>query len=220
MASGFLKALLAIVLTAQTATSGRAPTASATADLSGTWTLDTYLSDKPAQVAAAIRTDLGQRDSSLFPERPTGGRFGRGSGRRGQPSPPGPAGTSTPPNAEEQRALDDITAAVRYPPPTLQISQTDTSVTLADPQGRSRTFQTNGKREQQLFESARADSTARWEGPQLVVDFDLGKGRKMTYTYAVVPTTRQLLVRIVFEPAPNQPAPFEIKYVYDRAPAG
>jgi hypothetical protein len=216
MTSGFSKALWAIVLAVQMATPGRAQTSPPTADLSGTWTLDTYLSDRPAQVAAAIRTDLGQQSSSLFGESMGGGRSGRGAGRRGQPSPE-PAGTSTPPNAEEQRALDDITAAVRYPPPTLQIARTDTSVTLTDPQGRSRTFQTNGKREQQLFESARADSTARWEGPQLVIDFDLAKGRKMTWTYSVVPTTRQLLVRIAFEPAPNQPGPFEIKYVYDRA---
>jgi hypothetical protein len=145
-----------------------------------------------------------------------GGLFGRGTGRRGQ-SPRGGSNRSTPPSAEDQRALDAITQPVRYPPPTLRIEQSSTAVTVGDPQGRSRTFQTNGKREQQMFDDMRADSTAQWEGPQLVVDFDLGKNRKMTYTYSIVPTTHQLMVRVTFERGPNQPGSFEVRFVYNRA---
>jgi hypothetical protein len=120
-------------------------------------------------------------------------------------------------STDEQRTLDMITTPVRYPPPSLQVSETQTAVTFTDAEGRTRSFQTNGKREPQSFDSARVESSARREGPQLVIDFDLGKGRKMTYTYFVVPTSQQLLLRITFERAPKEPGPFEVKYVYARA---
>ncbi len=203
-----------IVLTVGALAVGALLRAQAPIDLSGTWTFDTYLSDNAQQVAASIRADLGQNDSGLAGGVSEGGRVGRSAGRRG----PAHAGRVTPaPNAEDQRVLDAITHPLRYPPPTLRIIQSSTTVTIRDPQGQSRAFQTNGKREQQMFDTARADSVARWEGPQMVVDIDLGNGRKLTYTYSIVPTTRQLLVRVTLERAPNQPGPFEIKFVYNRA---
>jgi hypothetical protein len=189
--------------------------APAPVDLSGTWAFDTYLSDNPGQVAAALRADLGRTDFSPFGESSDRRGFGRGAGRRGQQT-PAASNRASAPSEQEQRALDAVTAIVRYPPLTLRIAQTDAAVTIDDAQGQSRTFTTNGKRETQMFDATRADSTARWEGPQLVADFDLGNGRKMIYTYSIVPTTRQLLVRVAFERAPNQPGPFEIKFVYDR----
>jgi len=187
-------------------------------DLSGTWTFDLYVSDNPQQVAAAIRTDLGSgaNELSLFDGSGEGGRGGRGMGRRNR-SPEEADRRPTPPSADEQRTIDTITQMVRYAPPTLRVEQSPTSVTIGDPQGTSRTFQTNGKREPQQFDTAHADSVAQWEGPQLVIRFDLGKGRQMTYTYSIVPTTRQLLVRVAFERAPKEPGPFEIKFVYDRS---
>src|SRR2546423_130739 len=74
-------------------------------DLSGKWTLDTALSDSPEQIAAAIRTDLGQGGGEqVFGEAGTSGAFGGrgGGGRRG---PDARAGTmrSSKPNAEEQK---------------------------------------------------------------------------------------------------------------------
>jgi hypothetical protein len=209
---GVLAAAIAIFASA----AGRAQTSNPPLDLGGTWTLDTYLSDSPEQVAASIRVDLGQDGFDAFsggmPER---GRT-RGMGRRGQ-SPRGESGgNAAATNPEDQRAIDNITAAVRFPPPTLQITQTDGSITIGDAQGQSRTFQTNGKREQQLFDTTRADSVARREGPQVVIDVDLGKGRKMTSTYSIVPTTRQLRMRVRFERAPNDLGPFEVKYIYNR----
>jgi len=187
----------------------------ATVNLAGTWTFDSYLSDNPQQVAAAIRADLGQTESTLFGDPMEGSRYGRGGyGRRGQP--PQGAGRTTPPSAEEQKTIDALTQPVRYPPTTLRISQAPDSITLGD-QANAQTLQTNGKREPQVLDTVRVERAARWEGPQLIVDFDLGKGRKMTYTYSLAPTTHQLVVRVTFERAPNQPGPFEIKFVYDPA---
>jgi hypothetical protein len=186
-------------------------------DLAGTWKLDTYLSDNPQQVAASIDADLRQNDFDLFAGGAEQERGGRETGRRGEPPPQRPQRPPNAPKPEEQRALDAITQGVRYPPPTLRITQTPTAVTIGDAQNQPRTFRVNGKREQQTFDTARADTTAHWEGPQLVIDFDLSKGRKMTCTYSIVPTTNQLMMRVTFERAPNQPGPFEIRFVYNKA---
>ncbi len=173
---------IAVVLVAQ---STPAPV-----DFSGRWNLDTYLSDHPEQVAAAIRTDLHLSGETTFVL--AGGR-GRQS-RRGNEQ----RSSSKPPSADEQERIDDLTLALRYPAPTLTITQHGDTVTLADPQGQTRTL-------------------AHWEGPQLVSTTDLGHGRRLVATLSMVPTTRQLMIRTVVERAPNEPGPFEIKQVYDRA---
>ncbi|HZP47176.1 MAG TPA: hypothetical protein VFB07_01485 [Vicinamibacterales bacterium] len=164
---------------------------SAPVDFSGTWTLDTYLSDNSEQVAAAIRADLRiGSDTSTFLM--TGARGPRERGRNPHQA------DAKPPNADEQKQIDDLTMALRYPAPTLKITQSGDAVTLTDAQGQTRTLD-------------------HWEGPQLVATTDLGNGRRMTATYSLVPTTKQLMVRTVIERAPNQPGAFEIKQVYDRA---
>jgi len=210
--SGVLVAAIAIVAAAV----AHAQTSKPALDLAGTWTLDTYLSDSPEQVAASIRIDLGQDGSGAFSGMPERGRA-RGMGRRGQPPRGEGGGSAAATSPEDQQALDNITAAVRFPPPTLRITQTDASIVIGDVQGPSRTFQINGRREQQMFDTTRADSVARREGPQVVIDIDLGKGRKMTLIYSIVPTTAQLRMRVRFEKAPNDLGPFEVKYIYNRA---
>lgn len=187
-------------------------------NLAGTWTFDTWLSDNPQQVDAAIRADLNEQDAvdGGF----EGGAFGRGSGRRGDSARrEGSQRREHRPDAEDQRTIDTLTQSLRYPPLMLQIMQSEASVSIGDTDGEARTFQVNGKRESQTFDTTRTETTARWEGPQLVIDVDLRNGRTMTYTYSIVPTTRQLLLRVTLERAPNQPGPFEIKLVYDRASA-
>jgi hypothetical protein len=199
--------------------SGAAQQNAAAVDLSGKWTLDTYLTDSSEQVLAAIRVNLGQgQGEQIFGGGFEGGRYGRGGGmgRRGNPNgPPGRAGSPqlTP---DEQKRLDDLIAPIRYPPPTLTISQTASSVTFTDGQGQTRTVAPTGKHEKQTLGDYTFDMTSRWEGPQLVSEQDLDKGRKATYTYSIVPTTKQLLVRITFERSPGQTGPIEIRQVYNR----
>ena len=65
----------AALLIAAAALAARAPAqAQSAVDLSGTWTLDTYLSDSPEQVAAAVRLDLGLGPVNRAPEDPTSRR--------------------------------------------------------------------------------------------------------------------------------------------------
>ncbi len=178
-------------------------------DLSGSWTLDTYLSDHPEQVAAAIRADL-----RLTPET-TAFRMtnDRSRDRGARPRNASPAE----PNADEQKHIDDLTEILRYPPPALQITQTADAITLADPHGRTRTLATNGTKQSISYgeSGTAADTITEWQGPQIVSTTDLGGGRRMVTTYSIVPTTKQLMVRTVIARAPNEPGAFEIKQVYD-----
>lgn len=186
-------------------------------DLSGTWTLDTYLSDTPEEIAAAIRYDFGNfAGTELFSLEPEAGRGQRGGDRQGQGRGQR-GGQRDQQNVEEQNRLDDLTAPLRYPPPTLTIAQASDRVTLTDDQGQSRALATTGVKEKQPLGAATVDTTTRWEGPQLVSEEDLGKGRKVTFTYSIVPTTKQLMIRARLERGPGQSGPFDITYVYNRA---
>lgn len=170
---------------------------SAAAALSGTWSLDTYLSDRPEQIAAAIRINLGfGRELEAPPPGgapPEGMRGGDPRARRGRgPQPRGDA-----PSAEEQNKLEEQLSPLRYPSTTLKVDASSDRAAATDDQGQTRTL--------------------RWDGPQLAFDQDLGKGRRVLYTYSIVPTTRQLLVRVRFDRGPGMSSPFEIRYVYNRS---
>ena len=108
---------------------------------------------------------------------------------------------------------------MRYPPPTLQISQTADAITMSDPHGATRTLTANGRKQMLNYgdDETPAETTTACQGPQLVSTTDLGGGRRMTATYSIVPTTRQLMIRTIIERAPDEPGSFEIKQVYDRA---
>ena len=175
----------------------QAPSGAAAA-MTGVWTLDTYLTDRPEQIAAAIRIDLGfGRDSAVDAQ---SGRMqqngmrggdsrrggGRGQGMRGE----------APPNVEEQNKLEEQLSPLRYPATTLTLEVSADKATATDDQGQTRTL--------------------RWDGPQLAFDQDLGKGRKVLSTYSIVPTTKQLLIRVRFDRGPGLSSPFEIRYVYNR----
>jgi hypothetical protein len=189
-------------------------------DLSGKWTLDTYLSDNPEQIAAALRIDTGQGGGeALFGEPGAAGAFGRsggGGGRRG--SGRGGDVQNRQPGADEQKRIDELTQGLRYPPTALTIAQSAAGVTVTDDQNRAQTLAPTGKREKRTVGSATLDVTTRWEGPQLVSEQDMGGGRLLRYTYSIVPTTRQLLVRVAIDRTPGRPGPFEIRFAYNRAP--
>lgn len=216
-ATTFGGVLAAILATTIAASQSSAPPA---IDLSGRWTLNTYVSDNPEQVAASIRVDFGVGGSDELFGRGEGERFGRRGGRgEGQRNAGGGSKAPDQPSVEEQNRLNQLTEPVRYPPTTLVVSQTADAVTFTDAQGQARTLATTGKREKQTIGANTIDVTTRWQGPQLISEEDLGKGRRMIFTYSIVPATKQLLLRVALERATGQRGPFEIKYLYDRASA-
>jgi hypothetical protein len=191
------------------------PPASAVS-LSGRWELDRDLTDRPAQIDAAIRADFGQNPAAPSFGGFENGRYGRGGRRAGNETAPQRDGQDNKAARELETLLDTITAPLRYPPTRLTIEQSGGSVTFTDPQGSARTLDTSGKREKQTVGGTTIEVSARFEGPQLVVEQDIGKSRTLTWTYSVLPATRQLLVRVAIARGPGELGPFEIKQVYNR----
>jgi hypothetical protein len=187
------------------------------AALAGTWELNRELTDRPEQVAASIRADLGPAPSEQRFGDMTSGRSGRG-GRRGGAEPR--SGSRDQTSRQEQEQIDALSARLRYPPTRLTIAQSGSSITLSDPQSEPRTIDPSGKKTTTTIGGASIDVTARYEGPQLIVTEDLGKGQTMTWSYSVLPATKQLLVRVTIARGPLQTGPFEIKYVYDSSGGG
>ncbi len=222
----FRAAAVAIVLSVPCAASTRAQAvAPDRPNLSGVWTLDWYLSDNPQQVAEALRIDTGQRGDQAFgQERERGGFGGSGGGSAGRGAGGGTArgaaagARANQMSGDDQKRLEELTAAVQFPPTTLTLSQTDTDITIGTPSGAARTLRTDGKREKYQLEAGAVDRTATWEGPQLVVTYEVGHAGQLTYTYRVVPTTKQLLIKVTFA-RDGMPGPIEIKLVYDAAPS-
>lgn len=197
--------------------------ASGRPDFRGTWTFDIYLSDNPEQVARALRIDTGQGGQEAFVgggiDRGRPGGIGRGGGGRGDFDSPGRGRVETVEQLrpEDRKKLAELTDAVQFASPTLTIAQTDSTITIAGIRSGNQTLTTNGEVEKQTLDAGAVDRVARWEGPTLVVAYEVGHAGTLTYTYLVVPTTKQLMIRVNFERVRGQPGPFDIKLVYNRA---
>jgi hypothetical protein len=190
-------------------------------ELPGQWDLDSNLTDSPEQIAAAIRADFrpaGNQQPMSGGFDGGGGGFGRGRmGGRDRGTPTQGGGQKEQANREEQDRLDAVTALLRYPPTHLTIAKTDSTISLADKQNPPRTFDLSGKRGKQSFGEFMVDASARFEGPQLVLELDLDKGRTIVCRYSVLPATGLLLVRMSLARGPGELGPFEIKHVYERS---
>ena len=188
---------------------------------SGTWTLNTALSDNPEQILRALRLDTGLSSEQELLEPETqdrgGGRDGLGRGGSGK-SGRGPAeadrrrGPQI--NPEDRSRLTELINGVRFAPTTLTISQTDDMVVSAGTRAAD-TLHPTGKAEVHTLEAGVVNRTTRWVGPLLIVSYDVGRTGTLIYTYSLVPATRQLLVRVNFERERDRPGPYDVKLVYD-----
>jgi hypothetical protein len=66
------------------------------------------------------------------------------------------------------------------------------------------------------LQAGTVERVARWEGPTIVIAYDVGHAGTLTYAYALVRTTKQLLIRVNFERVRGEPGPFDINLVYNR----
>lgn len=195
-------------------------------DLSGTWTIDTYLTDHSEQIARAIGFDTGEYTPEM------GGA--RGEPRGGAPPSQGAEGrTGAPPKQdragrgpesqrlsdEDRRLLGELLRPVQFPPLTLKITQGEGAFTVVPGERAPYTMRTDGKTEKHQLEVGTVNRLAEWMGPLLRVEYEVGRAGLLTYTYSRVPTTGQLLIRVNFERLRGQPGPFEVKLVYNRSTA-
>lgn len=184
-------------------------------NFSGVWILNRGLSDMSFQRERGA-VDAGQsRDRA---DQPIGS--GRGvvdgstrpdiSSGRGYRGDRYRAGNNGP---ERRNTIDELTADLRSPSPTLTVSHADPSFIVTDGKERTRVFQTNGRIDPHQIGTASVPSTTKWDGNRLVTDYDVGNGRKIRVAYSLAPGAAQLVEHVTL---PNGDT---MKRVYDSARA-
>jgi hypothetical protein len=176
--------------------SGRFATAQDTATLAGRWTLDRSLSQAPREIgftADWMRTASGSDDAA-----PASG------GGRGRRSSGGGSGASARPFSSHPESSDDaarvrqLTAEVRNPSAHLTIVDTPTLVTISDDAGQARTFHPDGRQDELKLGEVPLIVTAKREGENLVIVYNVEEGRQLRYTYAAADNPRRLTVGVKF----------------------
>ena len=212
-----VRVALCLILAGLVPQSGRAAQ-QATTDLSGTWSIDTYLSDHAEQIARAIEFDSGEFRHEAYTDRPA--RGGAGTPAHGDPAHRGPGragrgGAVDRLSETDRKVLAELIRPVRFPPLTLKISQSDQTLTIVGDR-EPYEMRTDGKDQKHVLETGSVKRRAQWTGQHLSVAYDVGHAGILTYDYSIVPTTGQLLIRINFERMRDEPGPFDVKLVYNR----
>ena len=210
---------------AQTDTPAPAP-ASTRPNFSGAWTFDAQISTDPARASFnAQSNENNRRDGQRRGGFSGGGRGGMGGGgfggRGGYGGSGGQGGgntdTADPSTLEERTRLSELTDLVKRSSASLVISHNDPTLAITDSQGRTQLFQTSGGKDDHQLATTTVQSTTRWEGARLVTEYALSDRGKLVYTYTLVPTTKQLVVRINLQGL-GRGGGSEVKLVYNLTP--
>jgi hypothetical protein len=134
--------------------------------------------------------------------------FDRQGGRSRLPAPPR--------SPDEQTRLRELVDQIRKASASLVISHNDPSLAITDSQGHTQIFQTTGDTDQHQLASVVVESATHWDGARLVTAYTVSTGRRLVYTYTLLPATRQLVVRIRLD-GDRARAP-EVKFVYIQTP--
>jgi hypothetical protein len=90
------------------------------------------------------------------------------------------------------------------PPSMLTISDKDGAVTFTEPDGRTRTYKTDNRKEKHQATNATVETRARWEEGSLVIETELGEDLKVTQTYSAGADPRQLTILTKLEGGPGR----------------
>jgi hypothetical protein len=189
-------------------------------DFSGTWSLDRSIStdlDKASFVTSRRSNQGGGGRGGGFGGFGGRGGFGGGSRSRYQDS------SSDDLTSEEKTRLSVLTDLLKKGSATLVISHHDPSFVVNDSLDHTQFFQTTGSSDEHDLVSAKLTSTTRWEESRLVTEYDLSSSRKLMYTYALLPASRQMVLRVRLEGDGGRATGPEVKLVYsqqaDQVPA-
>jgi hypothetical protein len=167
------------------------------ATISGAWTLNADLSDKPA--GPGERGDREGDDGSRH--RGGFGGGGMGGGRRGGGMGRGGAGGGRG-NADDMARMRDAMRDLMNPPEHLTITQTDTMILITSQDGRTTRLSADGRKIKD--ESTGVERKTKWDGAKLVSEITgLGPG-KITETYAAQEESHRLHVAIQVEGGRSQ----------------
>jgi hypothetical protein len=115
--------------------------------------------------------------------------------------------------SDDKTRLSVLTDLMRKGFATLVISHHDPSFVVNDSLDNTQFFQTTGSSDEHQLVSTKVASTTRWEDSRLITEYDLGS-RRLVYTYALLPATRQMVLRIRLENGSQRAAGPEVKLVY------
>jgi hypothetical protein len=184
-------------------------TAADRAAITGAWTFDADLSDKPP----ARPEDSGDRPSGRGRRGMGGGGMGRGMGggmRRG-----GGAGGGARTDPEEMARVRDAVHDIMTPAQHLTITQTDSMVLVTSEDGRTTRLSPDGSRIKD--DSTESERKTRWDGGKLVSEITgLGSG-KITESYEVDAEHHQLHVTVQTEGGRRR-KPMTLNRIYDADP--
>jgi len=197
---------------------GQQPSPAAEASLSGRWRFNPEQSDDARQKMREARE--GERSGGFGGGggggRPRGGPGGGGGyggpgggmgGHRGGGVGGGDRGAGREGAREAMRSVFEA-------PQEMSITQTATEIAVLEKDGRLRTLHPDGKK---YKDAAATEVRTRWENDHLVVESSRQEGPKITETFDIGGTPRQLVVTVRFEGSFS--GPVTIRRVYDQATA-
>jgi hypothetical protein len=175
-------------------------------DFSGTWKLDRSISTDPAQISFAPVPIENRRQRSGF-----GGGFGRTSGGTRRPTGRATAEDLTP---LEQERLKALTEELKTASATLVISHHDPAFVVNDAQDHTLFFRTTGESDENHAGATTITSSTHWDGARLVTECVLGSRLTLTYSYALLPNTNQLVIRVARKTDDRRHAGQDVRLVY------
>jgi hypothetical protein len=185
--------------------------------LAGRWKLNRELSEFPKEVAFGVGTPGDDSPQSGRAGGGSGGGGRRGGGRSrssGGANNGGFSIQSVRESEEDVNKIKELIADAKSPSPVLTITMTETSVSVTDAQDRTRSFHPNSREEIVQLDAGPIGATAKWNGPQLAVQFTVRSDRVFRYVYSRLPGG-QLLVETRLEEGRARERTEVIKRVYD-----
>jgi len=174
-----------------------------TKKFTGVWTLNKSLSDDPAKMMEAMQSERQGGSGGGVSSSGQSGGHGPGMHGGGRDAGRGDAG---------QMRVQMLFAI--QPPSRLTITQTESSITVMDGDGRSQTLVTNNKKQKLPLDSRTVEVKAKWDDGVLVKETSLDEGIKLTETYSLISEQRQLQVIVKLEGS-HLPRPINLRRVYD-----
>ena len=164
--------LLAAVASTAAAQTPAAPPPASPPNLTGAWALNPALTQQPAEIGFSpdwARGGPGGEGRRISGGGGRGRRGGSGSGGAGAP-------TFARESADDSTRVQQLTGEARTPPAHITIVQKADAVSIADDQGHSRTFHTDGRLEELTLGTVALPTTSRWDAGSLVIVYEVETG--------------------------------------------
>jgi hypothetical protein len=208
----FVTALIGAWLSAES----RAQTPQLPTPITGAWTLNADLSDKPPSQSRSSEGDSGsgRRGGGSGGGGGGTGRGGMGGGRHGGGmGRGGMGGGGAAANPEDAQRLRDALRDITNAPAHLTIVQTDSQmVVVTTGDGLVTRLSPDGKKIKD--DSTKIERKTKWDGAKLVCEISGALPMKMTETYEVDPDQHQLVITLATDAKP----PVTRRHVYDADP--